>query len=129
MGLLDKLETKGNIPKKDKEQSPEKEFVTYLDKMYYQISEGKSIKLKNLAYSLKMPLKQTEEYAKLLDKQGLAKLYYPAFGSPVLKSIEQKQTIKAKNKNLRLVIFTIIVVVITAAIVYLLQKGLLVKNG
>lgn len=127
MGLLDKVDKQ--TPKEahsSKEQPAGKKFVTKLDKIYYKVNEDNDVKLKDLAASLSIPVKQVEGYAKLLDKQGLAKIYYPAIGSARLKSIQQKIE-KKPRKNKNLLFFAIIVTIIVAAVVYLLQTGILLN--
>ena len=128
MGLLDKLEQKAPIKEQENNKEPVKRFLTIPDKIYYLVNDSKVITLKEISNNLGLPYKQIEEYSKLLDKQGLAKLYYPAIGSPRLISIEPtKEKVKLKNKRIRLIIFTILAVIIAAFIVYLLQTGILLR--
>lgn len=86
---------------------------TALDDLYSCVQQKGNITLLDAASSLKADKAKIEEWAKILDDHSLIKIYYPAFSSPQLISMEwlkkkedekkkkeeEKKIIKNKRKN------------------------------
>lgn len=86
---------------------------TALDDLYSCVQQKGNITLLDAASSLKADKAKIEEWAKILDDHGLIKIYYPAFSSAQLISMEwlkkkedekkkkeeEKKIIKNKRKN------------------------------
>jgi hypothetical protein len=63
-------------------------YMTDFDRFYNFIIERKKIPISKTAHHLKMPKKQVEEWAKILEERGLIKIYYPIIGDPELRCLE-----------------------------------------
>ena len=115
MGLLDRIEL-------NPEDSSAKDvkIETDLDKAYYEVLKNKRIEIRKLAEKLKVPIEKAEEWAKLLDKQGLVSIHYPAIGHAEARAVENKKRKKEKNKNpfLRLLIFAFIAILIVFGLIF-----------
>jgi len=146
MGLLDKSE---NLSKKGEKATREpvksvENIGTNIDLVYYAVIEKKSLSLKRLASIFKVSYNKIEEWASVLDKQGLLELYYPVVGDPELR-IKKSETKKQENKgkgsktskktsknkskliatiaeNKKLIIFTFVVVIILTLVIWLVIK-------
>lgn len=58
---------------------------TQLDVLYWLLEQEKQIKFTNIARIFNIKIKKVEEWAQILEVHGFAEMYYPAFGSPLLK--------------------------------------------
>lgn len=64
-----------------KERSTGKRYlITFLDKIYEDIKLQESVKIGVLSLKYNISVKETEKWLKLLQRQGLIKLFYPPFG-------------------------------------------------
>ena len=79
--------------------------------------------IKDIAVVLKLGAERVEELAKILDKYKMAELYYPPVGSAVLRKTggSAKSGNNKKNKNLNLLIFGIISLIILIAMIVILK--------
>ena len=69
----------------------EKENIeTNLDFIYNAVLEKKHIPLSKIASQFKVSIQKIEEWARVLDKQGLLQLYYPMIGEAELKVRNKK---------------------------------------
>lgn len=86
--------------KETKPYHPSSPYHTYLDEVYAQVQERGEIKLGSLADKYGASLQELESFAKILDKEKLIELYYPALGSPVLRKIGylEEKSLEKKNK-------------------------------
>lgn len=130
MGLLEKAKSKKesisvkHTPIK-KETLEKRRLETDLDRINSLVLDTGEIKLKDAAEKLNIPLKKTEEFAKILNNQNLIELYYPVVGGARLRKKEARiKSIKSKNKNNNLIIFAaILIIIITVLIVVLKRVG------
>jgi hypothetical protein len=114
MGLSDKQETK-----------IEKNIETYLDEIYFQVKKDKKVCLKDISIKYKVDFAQAEEWAKLLDEKGLAKLHYPTIGDACLQIDEQAKSKKPKfNKKTKLLLFTAFSIIVVFAIMFFVIRYL-----
>lgn len=63
-------------------------YLTEFDKFYNYILENKNITISKIAHVFRMPKKQAEVWARILEDRGLIKLYYPLVGEPELRCPE-----------------------------------------
>lgn len=129
MGLLEKanIREKGTISVEHtsvkKGTLEKKKLETDLDKINSIVLDAGDIKLKDAAAKLNIPLKKVEEFAKILNKQNLIELYYPAVGGARLRKKEAKiKSIKAKNKSINLIIFAATLVIIIIVLIIVLKR-------
>lgn len=99
-------------PKKEIKKETEKKEIkevavkagqlkTTLDELYFYIQQKGNVTLLQAASKFKVAREKIEEWAKILDEHGLIKIYYPAFTSPQLRSLEwigEEEEKKRKKK-------------------------------
>jgi len=128
MGLLGRIEEREksraneNIGiKPNPEESPS--IQTDIDKIHIVVEKYGSMAIKDIAVVLKLGAERVEELAKILDKYKMAELYYPPVGSAVLRKTggSAKSGNNKKNKNLNLLIFGIISLIILIAMIVILK--------
>ena len=78
------------IKKQDVKKIPpkiqtKKIYITEFDKFYNYIIEHKSVSINKLSRLFKIPKKQVEEWAKILEGRGLIYVHYPLIGEPNLR--------------------------------------------
>ncbi|RMF54883.1 hypothetical protein D6745_03925 [Candidatus Woesearchaeota archaeon] len=146
MGLLDRatqIKRKAVIPKlkgkieKEITQKPEKPRLfsegelleTELDKILKIVRESKKITLFELEKRLNINPEKLEEYAKVLDDEGLLKFTYPIIGRSFLKSLEEGHENHAsakKQKYLKLGLFGLILLTLMVIVIIILRgKGVI----
>lgn len=99
---------------------PTVKYETKLDKIVYEVRRLGKVSLNEMGLRLKMEKAMVENYAKILDQQGLIKLHYPSIGSPVLmrkEAIHEKPVSKKQN----LVAFTLLLIVVFGTIIVLIK--------
>ncbi len=129
MGLSDRL-SPNKASKTEPEATPKMEgekqeksagylgnIGTNLDKVYNAVLEKKSLTLNELAGIFKVSINKVEEWARILDKQGLLELYYPVVGGPMLRVkgctvIEKPKKVNRSRKLLLFFVFSIILVAV-----------------
>ncbi len=94
---------------------------TAADNILDMVKKEGSISLDAIASKLKLPINIVEDIAKVLDSNGLLRLYYPAVGSGELMV---KNFHKSKTKNNTLVL-VLLVFIILATITFIVLKFLL----
>ena len=73
---------------------------TAFDDLYLSVQQKGNIAMTDAASSMKVDRAKIEEWAKIHEDHGLIKIYYPAFSSPQLISLEwQKKKDEDKNKQ------------------------------
>ena len=103
MGLSDRSKSQGKIKKNpsadEQEFSPSAKPVlnTNIDLVYQEVLEKETIPLISLASKFKVSLNRIEEWARVLDKQGLLELYYPMMGGAKLRVKASKQAKKPEK--------------------------------
>jgi len=70
---------------------------TFLDDMYTQVNDAGQINISQLAVRYGLTQNAIEEFAKILDKEKLVELYYPAIGIPVIRKLNYIAEMKAKR--------------------------------
>lgn len=117
MGLADR-----NLdPEVSTEIEKKGDIKTDLDRIYDLVKDKKRAPLSQIADALNASIRKVEEWARVLDKQGLLELYYPVFGQPELRIMQKKQKKpkKDKNKKTRLLLFTVLAILVAAIAVFL----------
>ena len=114
MGLADKG--------KKEEKKTNNNIETNLDKIYSELKKKKSVSLKEISVKFKIPEQKAEEFAKIMDEQGLAKIHYPAVGDVELKLEGIKEDKKQLSKAKKLILFTVFIVVVVSLVVFLIIK-------
>ncbi|MBI2108059.1 hypothetical protein HYU10_05215 [Candidatus Woesearchaeota archaeon] len=84
MGLLNRIEEKGKANSAESAAATDA-IVTDIDRMQAIVAKHGSMGLKDIAVILKADAKRVEELARILDKHGIAELYYPPVGEPLLR--------------------------------------------
>ncbi len=73
-------------PKKEPEQIiPKKIYTTEFDRFYDYILQKKNVSISQLSKTFKIPKKQVEEWAEILEVRGLVRIDYPVIGEPKVK--------------------------------------------
>ncbi len=72
---------------------------TFLDDMYKQIQDAGQINVAQLASRYGLSLSALEEFVKVLDKEKLVELYYPAIGIPVVRRLNYVAEMKLKKEG------------------------------
>ena len=125
MGLLNRIEEKGKMNSGESAAATDT-IVTDIDRMQSIVAKHGSMGLKDIAVILKAGAKRVEELARILDKHGIAELYYPPVGEPLLRKIgaegAQKKTFR---KPPLLVTMGILLLVVIAVIAVLKIYGVL----
>lgn len=85
-----KKERSSEIKKKHEERSivyrkPASGITTEIDDMLQMVSEKRKIKIDRMAKSLKVSEDQIQDWAKILEEQGLVRIHYPAIGKPEIR--------------------------------------------
>lgn len=120
MGLLEKIENR------EKASAQSFGIETDIDKMHNIIMKYGRMSINDIASILKADVKRVEELGKILSKYKMVELYYPPIGIPELRNIGHNSPGKTKNKNLNLIIFGLVLLVIAmGAIVFLKIYGII----
>ncbi len=113
MGLLDRA-----MGRKQKEVKKPAgvEYKTKIDRIYYEVKRAKELSLLALSRKLNIKKEKVEEFAEILDSQGLLDLYYTGLGSPRLKikGLRKKVILKKGNKIKNLLIFALAIIILIA---------------
>lgn len=85
--IIRKKKSGKKIKKKPEERSifyrkPASGITTEIDDMLQMVSERKKVKVDQMAKSLKVSEDRIQEWAKILEEQGLVRVHYPAIGKP-----------------------------------------------
>lgn len=70
---------------------------TFLDDMYTQVQDAGQINISQLASRYGLSIGMLEKFAKVLDKEKLVELYYPAIGMPVVRKLNYIAELNAKK--------------------------------
>jgi len=70
---------------------PSNRITTAIDDMLQMVSEKKSVSIDRLAKALRVPEPEIEEWAAILEEQGLVSMHYPAFGKPEVRIGREKE--------------------------------------
>ncbi len=70
---------------------------TFLDDMYTQVQDAGQITISQLASRYGLSIGMLEKFAKVLDKEKLVELYYPAIGMPVVRKLNYIAELNAKK--------------------------------
>lgn len=94
------------------------ESQTNLDKVYHLVQTSGSVSLRNIPKILGISLDEAEKYARILSKDNLILLIYPAIGSPELRKKDYIKKEKVGNllksnifKSKKIMVFVVILVV------------------
>ena len=126
MGLAD-ITPKGT-KKNEKDLLYAGGLKTNLDLIHQNVMEKKAVNLITLSAQFHVSLKLVEEWARVLDRQGLLELYYPVVGGAQLrvkgykKKPEKVKVPEPANKKKRFLLFQLVVVIIVAIIIVLLRS-------
>lgn len=105
-----------------------KELKTNLDLIHQNVMEKKAVNLITLSAQFNVSLNRIEEWARVLDRQGLLELYYPVVGAAQLrvkgykKKPEKLKVPEPNEKKTRFLLFQLVVVTIVAIIIFLLRR-------
>ena len=116
MGLLDRATTR----KQSAKETPAGiEYKTNIDKVYFEVQKSKDVSLLALSRKLGISREQVEEYAEILNNQGLLDLYYTGLGSPRLrvKEAKKKLVLKKGKKAKNLLLFTLALLIILVGLI------------
>ena len=123
--------------KKGKEvehQPPQSSYRTTLDKLYETIERKGKISLKELSQELNLPIKQVEEWARILNKEEMIDIQYPLVGNIKLmkkgfaeKTKKQKTKEKSKKRSKKKII--ILAILISIVFIFLILLIVLIKGG
>jgi hypothetical protein len=100
---------------------------TELDKIYKIVSHVGAASVDELSAAIGMPMQRVEQWAQVLDREGLLKIEYPILGQ--LKLCKPKYKKKGKKKHehkaRNLLIFSVVVESIIILALVLLNKGVI----
>jgi len=87
MGLADRRGkvSKKKVNKESKVEASPEIIGTNIDQIYQVVLEKKSISLSKLAAKFKVTPEKIEDWARVLDNQGLLELHYSMLGKPLLR--------------------------------------------
>ncbi len=138
---------KGTVEKEEQKEkkveplSPQKNYETNIDQLHEIVENQGKISLKQLSEKLKLPIKQVEEWAKILNKQEMININYPLVGSIILtkkgfvektkdkkikettKEISEKPKKKSKKKLI------ILILIFAVVLIFILLSVILIKGG
>ena len=141
---------KGAVEKKEQKEkkveplSTQRSYETNIDQLHEIVENEGKISLKQLSEKLKLPIKQVEEWAKVLNKQKMMDIHYPLVGSIVLtkkgfvektkgkkgkeitKEVSEKPKKKSKKKLIILILILAVVLIFIFLLVILIKGGYLV---
>jgi hypothetical protein len=122
MGLFERLKKKQH-----EKEVPSYVIETELDKLYNLVSRVGSVSLGEASSQLNIPLKRVEQWAHLMEKEGLLSLEYPAVGQPRISRAErkEKQQKKIEHKSRNLLIFAGVVSLAIIILLILLRRGII----
>lgn len=124
MGLLAKVENKVEKRAMEIKTAPEKTtpenillppqptspatVQTDIDKLHSLVLKYNQVAISDAAKILKTDGKRIEELAGILNKYGIAELYYPSVGHAIVRQISPEKKVQSrKNKKLNLMIFAL----------------------
>ena len=96
---------KTSLKQEPKQESVQKVYhsnnphETYLDDIYAQLQETGELNLSTLASKYGIEMYELESFVKILDKEKLIELYYPAIGSPILRKLGYEEEKHSQNKQ------------------------------
>ena len=118
------LTPKIDLEKQEKPPGYVGNIGTNVDKVYNMVLERKSLSLKELAAIFKVSINKVEDWARILDKQGLLELFYPVVGGPMLRvkggAVVEKP--KKANKSKRMLLFFIFSIILVAICIFAIVK-------
>ncbi len=130
MGLLDKA-----VRKNHPGNTSSGNIKTFLDRVYEQVQRGKSVSLNDIALKHKISIKEAEKWSKLLQRQGLVEVDYPAVGEANVSLIEEKNEAierstddgksdkrAGSDKIKKLVVFALICLVVAGLAIFMMTK-------
>ncbi|MBM3303650.1 MAG: hypothetical protein FJY76_01020 [Candidatus Aenigmarchaeota archaeon] len=70
---------------------PGNRITTAIDDMLQMVSDRKAVGVDRLAKALRVPESEIEEWAAMLEEQGLVSMHYPPFGKPEVRIGKEKE--------------------------------------
>lgn len=86
-----KIETKENVKKESVIEVGSRIGTTEVDTLYKKLGDIKKVKLDVLASEFKVPEERILQWCKILEKNDLARIIYPAFGTPTVEIKENNE--------------------------------------